>query len=201
MAEQTISPSSRETLLAFLAQFDTLPSDEVATIADNIRVCSFQKGGLLVREGDVVTQCYFVLKGCLRQFRLLDGVEKTIEFYTEEQAAVFFTSQTDQTCADSYLACVEETVAIVGDMGEETQMYEQYPVLEQITRQMMERDFGRTQDRLAQFMASTPATRYLHLLKTRPDLLQRVPQHQLASYLGVTPESLSRIRKRIMKAA
>ena len=50
-------------------------------------------------------------------------------------------------------------------------------------------------------MASTPENRYLNLLQTRPDLLQRVPQHQLASYLGVTPESLSRIRKRITKAA
>lgn len=191
----------RETLLTFLGTFDTLSADDVSVIADQIMVHSFQKGDVLVQEGDLVTQCYFVLKGCVRQFRLIDGVEKTTEFYTEEQAAVFFTSQTGQTRADSYLACVEETVAIVGDMGEETEMYGQFPMLEQITRQIVERDFGRTQDRLANFMTSTPADRYLDLLQTRPDLLQRVPQHQLASYLGVTPESLSRNRKRIMKLA
>ena len=197
MAEPT---TPRETLLSFLASFDTLPADEVTAIADHIEVRSFQKGDVLVREGEVVNQCFFVLKGCLRQFRLLDGLEKTTEFYTEEQAAVFFTSQTNQTRADGYLTCVEDTIAIVGSMGEETDMYHQFPVLELITRRMVERDFGRTQDRLAQFMASTPEARYLHLLRTRPDLLQRVPQHQLASYIGVAPESLSRIRKRITKA-
>jgi CRP-like cAMP-binding protein len=201
MNELTTIPSARETLLSFLVSFGELPPDEVAAIADQIVVRSFKKGDVLVHEGEVVTQCYFVLKGCLRQFRLLDGIEKTTEFYTQEQAAVLFTSQTSQTCSDSYLVCVEDTLVIVGEMQQETSMYQQYPVLEGITRQMMERDFGRTQDRLAQFMASTPENRYLNLLQTRPDLLQRVPQHQLASYLGVTPESLSRIRKRITKAA
>ena len=193
--------SSRETLLSFLGTFDTLSADDVRVIADQILVRSFHKGDVLVQEGDLVTQCYFVLKGCLRQFRLLDGVEKTTEFYTEEQAAVFFTSQNSQTRSDSYLTCVEDTVVIVGEMGDEAEMYQQFPVLAEITRQMVERDFGRTQDRLANFMVSTPESRYLHLLQTRPNLLQRVPQHQLASYLGVTPESLSRIRKRITKVA
>jgi len=54
-----------------------------------------------------------------------------------------------------------------------------------------------TKESFDAFKNSTPKERYLHLLKTRPELIQRVPQHQIASYLGVTPESLSRIRKRI----
>ena len=78
-------------------------------------------------------------------------------------------------------------------------MYETFPKLEIITRMMMEQDLGKSQDAMANFITSSPEERYLNLQKTRPDLLQRVPQHQLASFLGVTPESLSRIRNRMAK--
>ena len=63
----------------------------------------------------------------------------------------------------------------------------------------MENDFGKQQEALDKFITSSPEERYKNLLETRPDLLQRVPQYHLASYLGVKPESLSRIRKRLTK--
>ena len=62
----------------------------------------------------------------------------------------------------------------------------------------IESDFGEHQERMASLLTRTPEQRYLDLMEQRPDLLQRVPQYLLASYLGVTPESLSRIRKRIV---
>lgn len=64
---------------------------------------------------------------------------------------------------------------------------------------MIEQSFGELQDELASFIASAPEERYRTLLRKRPHLVNRVPQHQLASYLGITPESLSRIKKRINK--
>lgn len=185
---------------SFVAQFPSLTPEEVQTITDQLVVRSFKKGTVLVCEGEVCTVCYFILKGCLRQYRLIDGVEKTTQFYTENQAAVLFTSYMNQSESDSYLVCAEDSILIVGDIRSESDMYRTFPELQQITRQMMEQDLGKTQDMLSQFIASTPEERYLQLLKTRPDLLQRVPQHQIASYLGVTPESLSRIRRRILKA-
>ena len=198
--QKNSEPSMQNELLSFVSQFDTLTSDEAAAIADLMTMRSFKKGDVLVREGDVVTRCYFVLKGCLRQYRLVDGVEKTTQFYTEEQSAVLFTSLASQTQSDSYLTCAEDTLLIVGEPNQETEMYGRFPKLAAITRAIMEQDFGKTQDTLSNFVTSSPEERYLHLLQTRPDLLQRVPQHQLASYIGITPESLSRIRKRIMKA-
>ena len=56
---------------------------------------------------------------------------------------------------------------------------------------------AKQQESFAEFKTSTPEERYLNVLKTRPDLIQRAPQHQIASYLGIKPESLSRIKKRI----
>lgn len=187
-------------MLLFLAKFPVLTSEEINMLAENIPVRSFPKGTILVKEGHICNKCFFVLKGCLRQYLVINGVEKTTQFYTEEQAAVFFTSYTNQLKSESNLACVEDSILIVGDPGAETEMYKTLPKLAQITRMMMEQDYGKTQDTLSYFISSSPEERYLNLLKTRPNLLQRAPQHQLASYLGITPESLSRIRKRILKA-
>lgn len=88
---------------------------------------------------------------------------------------------------------------VVGDLGTERDMYNKYSQLETMTRKMTEYNFGEVQDELASFIASTPEERYKALLQKRPHLVDRVPQHQLASYLGITPESLSRIKKRINK--
>ena len=184
-------------LLSFIKKFQALSQEEAEAIAEQITTKLYPKGAVLLREGEVNTHCYFVLKGCLRQYRLIDGVEKTIQFYTEEQPVTLFSSYTHKTVADCYIVCVEDSLVIVGATEAEAAMYEKFPKLMQITRAMMEQNLGKIQDDFAHFMASSPVERYLHLLATRPYLLQRVPQHQLASYLGVTPESLSRIRKRV----
>ncbi|TAG12386.1 MAG: Crp/Fnr family transcriptional regulator [Sphingobacteriia bacterium] len=193
-----IEQLKKKELLDFIAGFENLSVDEVKILAEYIKVGFFLKGSLLFKEGDICNKCFFVLKGCLRQFFISDeGIEKTTQFYTEKQAAVFFTDYMQQTETNSNLACVEDTIAIIGEPGSEIEMYEKFPKLEQITRLMMEQSLGEIQDFLSQFITSSPKERYNNLLKTRPDLVQRVPQHQLASYLGITPESLSRIRKRM----
>ena len=77
-------------------------------------------------------------------------------------------------------------------------MYKRFPKLEAIAGTMMELNSGMAQEELASFITSSPEERYMNLLENRSDLLNRVPQHQIASYLGMKPESLSRIRKRIV---
>jgi CRP-like cAMP-binding protein len=186
-------------LKTFLSQFHSLTDKEIETIADLLTVRKFNKGTVLVEEGQICDECYFVLKGCLRQYMIIDGIERTTQFYIENQTAVFFTSYTNQIASESYLSCVEDSLLIIGEPTKDAEFYKKFPKLEQITRAMMEQDLGKAQDALSKFIISSPEERYLDLLKTRPALLQRVPQHQLASYIGVTPESLSRIRKRMLK--
>ena len=76
-------------------------------------------------------------------------------------------------------------------------MFNKYPQLEMMIRKMMEINLGELHDQLGEFISSSPEERYKTVLRKRPELIERVPQHQLASYLGITPESLSRIKKRI----
>lgn len=184
-------------LQRYLEKFPALGAEEKQMLLAHLPVQAHAKGKILLAEGEVSRECYLVLKGCIRQYHLIDGEEKTTAFYTEEQAAVSFTSYTQQVPCNHYFVCVEDVLLIVGSPAQEKAMYQQYPQLEALTRMLMEQDFGKQQEEFAAFMTASPEQRYHRLLDTRPDLLQRAPQHQIASYLGVTPESLSRIRKRI----
>ena len=88
---------------------------------------------------------------------------------------------------------------LIGDPHRDTELFTKFPILVDITRNMIETDLGNIKNTLTKFITSSPEQRYLNLLDERPELLQRVPQHIIASYLGMTPESLSRIGKRIIK--
>lgn len=158
---------------------------------------SFPKGTILLEEGKVSNECYFIIKGCIRSFYIKDGEERTTEFYTEEQAAIP-SAYGQKKPSEYYVECIEDTIAGVGTPELEAEMYQKFPQIESLNRALGEVIMAKYQDTLAEFKMASPEERYLVLLKNRPDLIQRVPQHQIASYLGIKPESLSRIRKRTM---
>lgn len=186
-------------LQQFLSKFDALTENQVSELSKILTVVDIKKNDVIVKEGQLCNMCYFVLKGCLRQYIMKDDSEKTIAIYTEEQAVNFYSFQNNQPKSDNNLVAIEDSVLLIGNPEMDKELYTKFPVLSEITRKMIESDFGKTQDMLAKFITSDPEERYLNLLKERPELQQRVPQHIIASYLGVTPESLSRIRKRILK--
>lgn len=142
--------------------------------------------------------CYFILRGCIRHYYIdEDGREITLEFYTEDDVVIMFDSYKNAAPIDSYFSCVAETIAIVGDLDSEEMMYQMMPEVGDLTRSMMESSFAEHQKERNLRMTTKPETRYVQLLEARPELFERVPQHQIASYLGVTPETLSRIKKRL----
>lgn len=185
-------------LLKYLARFTTLNEEEQQAIVEDILVQEYKKGTMLLRQGDVPSKCYFVLKGCVRQYSINEaGKEVTSNFYTEEQAITIFNSHKQDKSSEYTFTCLEDSVLVVGDLAIEEDMYNKYGQLESMTRKMIEEKFGQVQDEYAAFIASTPEERFKSLLLKQPHLIDRVPQHQLASYLGITPESLSRIKKRV----
>lgn len=157
----------------------------------------YKKGDYLLKEGQVSDICYYVLKGCVRQFYLIDGEEKTTFFYTEEQSVLENTVLKNRS--KYYLVCVEDTTVSISTQESEEKLYERFPRFEAMCRMGVQKELNMYQEMLATFITSSPEERYNNILQNRPDLLDRVPQYQLASYLGIKPESLSRIRKRIMK--
>lgn len=157
----------------------------------------FSKGTILLREGEFPSKCYYVLKGCVRQYTLKNGEEKTTFFFTEGQAVFSNLNPDTRSASKHFLECVEDCELSTTTKEQEEEMYKRFPRFEAMCRASTEKQFEEFQDMFATFVSSSPEERYLHLIDTRPELLQRVPHYQLASYLGVKPESLSRIRKRI----
>jgi CRP-like cAMP-binding protein len=185
-------------LIKFLTKNTSLSGELIASIVESTVIKEFKKGTVLLKAGDCVNACYLILKGCIRSYVMRDGEEKTIEFYTGEQP-VNPPGFGKQIPSEIYLDCIEDTVAVAGTPEQEMAMFEKYPEVESATLVMVEKMMADYQSSFAEYKLSSAEERYLKLLAERPGLVQRVPQYQLASYLGVQPESLSRIRKRIAK--
>ncbi len=187
-------------LFDFIARYMPLTEPEKQVIIDLALFKRYDKGTILLREGELSNAYYFVISGCLRAYYMIDGDEKTTAFYTELQNLAPL-STVSKTPPELYIACVEDTLLLVSTSNTEQLVFEQFPRFETLCRLLSEGLLAQNQASFDQFKNASPEQRYLHLLETRPDLLQRVPLHQLASYLGIKAESLSRIRRRVQQKA
>jgi CRP-like cAMP-binding protein len=174
-------------------------TDELADVlAKSSFVQSYPRATVLLREGERAEKGYFILKGCIRSYILKNGEDKTIEFFIEEESVLPLGLGKDVP-SEHFLECLEDTVAVVSTPDQEERTLAEYPQLKTVCLAMTEIMAEKLQVSLARYRTSTPEERYLDLVEKRPDLLQRIPQYQIASYLGVQPESLSRIRKRLSR--
>ncbi len=152
-----------------------------------------------MKEGQISSDTYFVLEGCIREYVVVDGDEKTTNFFTEEQWVISLNNFTGKGESQHNLVCVEDSALVIGNEQAAQTMFKQFPRFETISRAIVEASFMEQRKALTSYLTDSPEQRYLKLMKSRPDLFQRIPQYHLASYIGVKPESLSRIRKRIME--
>lgn len=151
-----------------------------------------------MKEGTIPAACYYVLEGLLREYRWDDGEDRTLEFYSERKGTVSARHFIHQTSSDVFVECIEDSYVIVGSREVDVANYERFPELIEITRAMIETDLSEKSEQFQNFVHASPEKRYIDFTEQRPELQQRVPLHQIASYLGMKPESLSRIRKRLV---
>lgn len=182
----------------FIERFFKLTDAEKETLKSFELFRAHEKGDILVKAGEINSNNYFVLEGCVRCYYLVDGEERSTSFYTEGQSFEPIREVESQISAQ-YIDCLEACILSVSNAEMEQAMFNQFPRFESLCRKLSEELVSSKQFAFDRFKNSSPEQRYLELLENRPDLLQRVPLGQLASYLGMKPESLSRIRSRLAK--
>lgn len=188
----------QDILFDFLSKYVSLTDDEKNAIVSLDIFRSVKKGTTLLKEGQKSKDSYFVLKGCIRTYYVVDGDEKTTAFYTEMEVLTPH-CVISKTPSEYYISCIEDTILTVSNPDMEPEMFNKFPKFETLCRILSEELLAKQQIDFDEFKISSPEQRYLNLLQKRPDLIQRVPQHQLASFLGIKPQSLSRLRARILE--
>lgn len=183
-------------LFDFISKYISLAEEEKNAITALDIFHTVQKGSVLLHAGQSSKDGYFVLKGCLRTYYMIDGEEKTTAFYTEMEGVTPHCVLT-RSPSEYYIAASEDSIITVSDPDMEKEVFEKFPKFESLCRVLSEELLAKQQINFDEFKTSSPEQRYQNLLQKRPDLIQRIPQHQLASFLGITPQSLSRLRARI----
>ena len=185
-------------LFDFISKYISLTEDEKNAILSLDLFRSVKKGTTLLKEGQKSKDSYFVLKGCIRTYYVLDGEEKTTAFYTDMEVLTP-PCVINKAPSEYFISCVEDNILSVSNADIEVEINSKFPKFEIMCRMLSEELLAKQRIDFDEFKTSSPEQRYLNLLQKRPDLIQRVPQHQLASYLGIKPQSLSRLRARILE--
>jgi CRP-like cAMP-binding protein len=171
---------------------------DFSRIEPQLKKREVSKDDYLFREGEVCQFAGFILKGCFRIFFLRDGKEITFDFFSENRSIADYESLFRKRPTPFYFQAVEPSELLILNLFCFEQLFEVSSNGQRLQRIFVETLFFRLRDKLLSLYGDDPESRYLTLLQTEPELVQRVPQYYLASYLGIEPESLSRLKKRIL---
>ncbi|MFC4165652.1 Crp/Fnr family transcriptional regulator [Epilithonimonas zeae] len=182
---------------AHLDKFITITDEDFALILDYFEVKNFRKKEILLEEGQVCRQNYFVLKGLLRKFFINEkGIEQTTDFALETWWMTDNFSFERKTPADFSIQTVEKSEVLTISSDSQEKLLNDFPIMEKYFRLIYQRAFAANQRRVKYIFTYSKEDFYFSLVKQYPEFVQRVPQYLIASFLGFTPEYLSEIRKK-----
>jgi len=180
-----------------LATYTALPEDIIEEMVAQAPLKSFDKGTVIQNQGDPLTVgTYFIVKGCIRQFTNDEnGKEITVNFYREQEPINLITFLDRDKLSNYSLACLEECVVAYCEDIEDDGSND--PVeIQALERLFLQKQYTSMQMGYTNMKLKSPEDRFNLLADEQADLIERVPQIYLASYLGITPESYSRFKKR-----
>jgi CRP/FNR family transcriptional regulator, anaerobic regulatory protein len=186
-----------ESLVEYIAHYTSLNDSEVAALTHLVKKQHFEKNEIIFMEGKVSNEIYFVTKGCVRLFYNVEGRDRTAFFYTEGQFICAGESFTFHVPAKESYQAIEGTELYVFSKSSIDELLNISSKFELIARIAVENELIVCQNIIASFVTKSAEERYVELLETNGELFQRVPQQYIASFLGVSPETLSRIKKRV----
>ena len=191
---------SFENFWNFTDQFVALSEREKEQIKKQLTFRKVTKNTILVDLGQTSKEVFFINKGCLRFYYLTDeGNEITGFVFTESMFAGSHESFFSQVPSNQVLETLEDSELLVISYKKLHQLYNEVPKMNTLVRKLLEQRMAHAQKVIASLIINKPQDRYTAYQKLHPGLENRIPQHVLASYMGITPVSLSRIRRRNVK--
>jgi CRP-like cAMP-binding protein len=184
----------------YVARCTSLSQTDMDYFHSILKPLHVNKKSWLLREGEVSEYEAYVVKGCLRKYCMDDdGNEIILQFAIEDWWVGDISSFTNQTPSQVYVQALEDSDLLTIHHDDKEQLFQKVPQFERMFRLMLQRSYMVLQDRFVATLAQSADERYLAFLEKYPGIAQRVPQQYIASYLGITPEFLSRIRARLSK--
>jgi CRP-like cAMP-binding protein len=173
-----------------------LTSSEQQKIAKVFQLRSLRKKQFLLQAGDIARHETFIGKGLLRAYTVDHAGDEHIAMFGMENWWIGdLYSFLTQTPATQNIDALEDAEVLQIEKGDLEKMYQEIPALNRLFRILLQNAFIANQQRVLASISQTAEQQYLAFIKKFPSLEQRVPQHQIASYLGITPETISRIRR------
>jgi CRP/FNR family transcriptional regulator, anaerobic regulatory protein len=181
-----------------IRNFISLNKDEEIKFLNRLTIKKLKRKELLLREGEVCRHAYFINTGCIRYFYTIEGEQHTMQFFFENGWYTDYESFLSGSPSRQNIEALEKCELLMLSREDLNQLYVEVPKFERFGRLVAENAFLGLHKRNIMLSNFKPEERYLQLLQERPKVMERIPQHYIASYLGIKPESLSRIRKRIV---
>ncbi len=183
-----------------ITRFVALKDEDWSMLVPELRYRSLAKGEQWISEGQKEKQMGLVLEGNMRHYYTRDGEEKTTYFYFENHFVASYVSAITGALSLLSIQALTEVRLLVFPYQHLVSLYDRSPVWERFGRMVAEYVAMGLEERMTGLLMLSPEERYLQLLEgNKKKILERIPQHYIANYLGITPVSLSRIRKRMMK--
>lgn len=201
MNKEEQSQTNIDPLLDYFNKLIPLNSEEKRLVIDFFKPRLYRKRQYVLQEGDVCTQFYFVVRGCLRMYKIDEkGSTHVLQFAAENYWINDLGSFHGVKPSSLNIDALEDTVVLQISRDDLISLYMQAPKFDRIFRVLLENSFIRLQERLLQNISSTAEDRYQSFLEVYPHLINRLSQVQIAAFLGITPEFLSRLRNKRSKA-
>jgi CRP-like cAMP-binding protein len=151
---------------------------------------------ILLNEGDISTRVHFIKKGCLREWFNKDGKEITFQFFFEGQAVASIDSFMNNQPSLYSIESIEPSIIYSMNKNSFDQIYQSIPEFKEEFQKFIFQRFRNYANLFLSRIKDSPKERYNDLIRNQPEIIKRIPQHYIASYLGITPISLSRIRNK-----
>ncbi len=182
--------------ISFLEQFGDLPTDLVIAIEQILQKMEFPKKHILLKKGKVCSHLYFIEKGLARNFFEEEDKELTNDIVLEGELLVSFSSFISRTASLETIELLEDSVLYAIQYDDLQTLYNTFPIMERIGRMIAEHHYNSLAMKSYRLKFSNSSERYQYLFENKIEIVKRVPIGIIASYLGMSIETLSRIRSK-----